>query len=355
MDINELFEDLKSSDIETRRYAVEDLVEENDDRIPAKIAELLEDDDDSVRERVIDSLVEINDKFAVQAVVPFLFSENVPARNGAIEILESIGSVAPEELFKLLNGSNDDVTIFTLTIVSKLGDINIDVTNKVIDLLNSDKENIVAEACLAIGGCGSEEQLPKLEEVFINTKSDSLKIHTTLAMVAIGGAIAKQCIADLEKIEGLNDNVKMHLDMANKMIGDIKEIQYFCWDDKYSVKNELIDEQHKTLFQLGNDIFDVNYNDCKQYILELFKYIRVHFSYEEDFLRKNNFEYLDEHIESHCKLIEDFNLIIEKGINNEHELGALQTFIWSWLTQHIMREDRKYIDCENKGKECKNG
>ena len=216
MDVEELFEDLKSQDAEDRRYAIEDLLDEDDERIPAEIAELLADKEDSVREKAIDALMEIADKNAVAAAIPFLSTEDVPARNAAIEILEKIGGGAPELLIDLLKGDNDDVKIFTLTIISKLGYIDEDLSAEVATLLDSDVENVVSEACLAVTACGLDDYLPKIKEIFANSETDSLKIHIILAITAFDEDIAKSAFDDLEKMD-ISDDVKMHINIARNM------------------------------------------------------------------------------------------------------------------------------------------
>src|ERR1035437_2387744 len=82
------------------------------------------------------------------------------------------------------------------------------------------------------------------------------------------------------------------------------------WDnDKYSVKINSIDEQHKKLVELTNILFNAiikeeGYQNCASMISELVKYTQFHFSTEEEYFKKFAYPQIVEHINEHTKLIE---------------------------------------------------
>lgn len=118
----------------------------------------------------------------------------------------------------------------------------------------------------------------------------------------------------------------------------------FTWSDDYSVGVSAIDAQHRSLFELGNRLATVPLIESKGVVIEMFAYIRKHFSSEENHMREIGYPKLNEHKSLHDKLISDLNKSISTGITTEDEFTAFKSFIYDWLTNHIMVEDKKYFD-----------
>ncbi|RDU72263.1 hemerythrin-like metal-binding domain-containing protein, partial [Helicobacter aurati] len=62
-----------------------------------------------------------------------------------------------------------------------------------------------------------------------------------------------------------------------------------AWDDKYSVGNYLIDEQHKKLFELANMAGNMigkqtDPAEIKKMLAALFEYMKTHFRDEETYM-----------------------------------------------------------------------
>jgi len=117
----------------------------------------------------------------------------------------------------------------------------------------------------------------------------------------------------------------------------------FKWSKEFEVDNEDINEQHKNLFELGNDIFESNYEDCKPLVMAMFKYARIHFMLEEEYMKEINFAGLEDHKKAHALLIHKLNKATENQITNKFEFEEVQKLIWVWITQHIMKKDKEYI------------
>ncbi len=123
----------------------------------------------------------------------------------------------------------------------------------------------------------------------------------------------------------------------------------FVWDDKYSVKNPEIDQQHKGMFELGSQLSEVSdIRDIKSIIMRLYKYTREHFSYEEKMMRSIGFPLLAEHTLLHENLITKLNKISSESIDTDEDVHRFKRFIWDWLIDHIMNEDKKYIQFNKK-------
>ena len=118
----------------------------------------------------------------------------------------------------------------------------------------------------------------------------------------------------------------------------------FVWDEKYSVGNEEIDDQHKSLFALGNQIPEASsVADINPLVIDLFKYTREHFLAEEAMMKRIGFPYLEEHQELHMALIEKLSEVSSNRFVSTAAIGEFKELVFEWLTNHIMTEDYKYF------------
>ena len=122
----------------------------------------------------------------------------------------------------------------------------------------------------------------------------------------------------------------------------------FTWNDKYSIGSDVIDSQHKKLFDILNRLFDicVGKNDVdtvEKVMEELVSYTDYHFKYEEKHMREAGYKDLDQHIVEHNYFTNEINFTKrrqEQNISNSD--SKLVEFLSNWLIQHVTEEDRKY-------------
>ena len=55
----------------------------------------------------------------------------------------------------------------------------------------------------------------------------------------------------------------------------------FVLENSYSVGNEVIDSKHRHLFDLGNEMQNIQLSDVTRTIMNLYKHTRQHFNREE--------------------------------------------------------------------------
>lgn len=130
----------------------------------------------------------------------------------------------------------------------------------------------------------------------------------------------------------------------------------FKWDNAYSVKIPLIDEQHKKLFLISEKIhslfldFKNDNSKDKQVLLEslfeLIQYTNYHFTQEEKLMHSYNYPDIDEHIKEHKSFIKYLNnMDYYNNVENfEEVLENLIAFLSKWIFSHIMNTDFKYSD-----------
>ena len=118
----------------------------------------------------------------------------------------------------------------------------------------------------------------------------------------------------------------------------------FLWEENYSVGNSKLDQQHQRLFRLGNEIQDANIKEAKKYIMELYKHTREHFKFEENHMKEIGFPDVKQHREMHDGLIARLNDIVEKDFGTDESFRRFKAFLYDWLINHILNQDRKYFD-----------
>ena len=122
----------------------------------------------------------------------------------------------------------------------------------------------------------------------------------------------------------------------------------FEWEDSFSVANEEIDQQHKMLFDLANSIGDdLNQQRAKKIIMDLYKYTREHFAAEEQMMQRISYPKFEEHKELHTDLITKLNTISAQPFDNEESVSDFITFVYDWLTHHILNKDMDYMRFAN--------
>jgi hemerythrin-like metal-binding protein len=120
------------------------------------------------------------------------------------------------------------------------------------------------------------------------------------------------------------------------------------WKQEYSVGNREIDEQHKRLVGLINQLHDAmkaggRHEDLMKIMNELVDYTRYHFSHEEKLMQKAGYRDLAAHQRVHRAMVEQVEkLKQEAGTSRAGFSIKLMGFLKNWLTDHILGSDQKY-------------
>jgi len=124
------------------------------------------------------------------------------------------------------------------------------------------------------------------------------------------------------------------------------------WSDKLSSGIKLIDDQHKELVELVNEMFNhVTGNDLQEHnyfnrvINDAVSYVKTHFTTEEKLMLATKFDGYAEHKKEH----ETFILAVVENIK-DYEAGKRLTlstftrFLKDWVLSHIALMDKKYFE-----------
>lgn len=120
------------------------------------------------------------------------------------------------------------------------------------------------------------------------------------------------------------------------------------WSDKYSVNIKEIDEQHKKLVGMINELHDaMMHAKGKEASLAIINkmadYTKYHFSTEEKYMKQFGYPDYNAHKLSHEKFIEQV-FEFKKGYE-DGKTGLsydLLNFLKNWLVTHIQSSDKKY-------------
>ena len=132
---------------------------------------------------------------------------------------------------------------------------------------------------------------------------------------------------------------------------DIKN-ELITWSDKFSCGIKLIDDQHKELVALVNEMFNhVTGNDLQEHnyfnrvINDAVSYVKTHFATEEKLMLATKFDGYAEHKKEH----DTFVLAVVENINDYKAgkrltLSSFTRFLKDWVLSHIALVDKKYFE-----------
>jgi len=143
---------------------------------------------------------------------------------------------------------------------------------------------------------------------------------------------------------------------ANQAKHSKKGRTLITWNDSYRLGINSIDDQHKVLFDLINQLYraygtDKSRDNIKKVLTELINYTVYHFGNEEKLFEKIGYQNTPKHVAQHQKFV-DKVLAFQTEFDNGDISVALDIvhFLQDWLVMHIMKSDKAYVaDFKTKG------
>lgn len=134
----------------------------------------------------------------------------------------------------------------------------------------------------------------------------------------------------------------------------------FVWSKEFELGIDIIDHQHQRIIDYINQIYDISVMaqgasesvevtdadtaDLKAVLASLVDYTLSHLAFEEALMEEAEYPELSEHQLVHrqfAKMIENFKTRFDEG---EEVTQKLARMLQHWLVEHIMTEDRRYVD-----------
>ena len=120
------------------------------------------------------------------------------------------------------------------------------------------------------------------------------------------------------------------------------------WTDEYSVGINEIDNQHKGLVILINELFNLMSkgkakDNLKEILDHITDYTKKHFLAEETMLIKYAYPDFEQHKLEHIKFVEQLNNLKSDFYSGKVTISIeILNFLKNWLINHIMHTDKKY-------------
>jgi hemerythrin-like metal-binding domain len=120
------------------------------------------------------------------------------------------------------------------------------------------------------------------------------------------------------------------------------------WSDKYSMQIKEIDDQHKVLVGMINELHDaMKQAKSKEVSLEIInkmaEYTKFHFSTEEKYMTRFAYPDYAEHKREHENFVENVIKFKEDYENGKAGVSYdILNFLKDWLVGHIQDSDKKY-------------
>ena len=120
--------------------------------------------------------------------------------------------------------------------------------------------------------------------------------------------------------------------------------------DEYLVGIEAIDNEHKVLFEIADEIYELcinefvpdKYDNIRHILEELRNYTLTHFEHEEAYMESIHYERLPEQKRQHEALEETINDWDVDAIdeNQDETIEEILRLVTNWLVNHILHEDK---------------
>lgn len=153
-----------------------------------------------------------------------------------------------------------------------------------------------------------------------------------------------------------------HILSSDMMIGKMPPVtkeknDMFAFTDKYKTGIEMVDDEHRRLFEIIAETKDVidsqfladKYDHIMNLLDQLREYTEFHFKDEEVLMEKIGYPGLEAQKRAHAAFVErlveiDFKDLDNMDDNQQEYLLELIQFLVSWLSNHILGMDKKIGD-----------
>jgi hemerythrin len=125
-------------------------------------------------------------------------------------------------------------------------------------------------------------------------------------------------------------------------------MELFTWDESFSVGIGEIDDQHKKLIRIINDLHRaVKEHKAGEVMHEIVgrmvDYTVFHFQTEEKYLERHAYPDLHAHMNAHAVFIEKARDLQKRASEGRLIVSIeVMNFLKDWLMSHILDADRKY-------------
>ncbi|MDR2536252.1 MAG: bacteriohemerythrin [Treponema sp.] len=124
---------------------------------------------------------------------------------------------------------------------------------------------------------------------------------------------------------------------------------YVEWQDSYSVGIPVVDEQHKELIKLTNNLYkacvdgdDTARTYFKEVIRKTVEYVKFHFSAEEQIMSNAKYPQVAEHKRQHENFVKKVIEDTKKFEEGKAVPYVFVNYLKNWILNHIAVADKAY-------------
>lgn len=124
--------------------------------------------------------------------------------------------------------------------------------------------------------------------------------------------------------------------------------KFIVWKDAYNVGIDSIDQQHRKLVNLINQLttavdYSTGENFEREALAELVDYTKTHFSYEEALMEDNGYPDFEAHRAQHKAMIAEVDKVLaEYEKDHDKAMSHAVDYLQGWLINHINGTDKQY-------------
>ena len=128
-------------------------------------------------------------------------------------------------------------------------------------------------------------------------------------------------------------------------------MEIIAWSEELSVGVMAIDEEHKKLIAMINDLGDAmsrgeGRKAVANILSRLTEYTRGHFFREENLFNLYNYPEKETHKKEHAAFVDKVSQFTDDYNKGNVTLSlSIMKFLRHWIIEHIMKSDKRYMDC----------
>ena len=305
-------------------------------------AELRMNSMNKASEESLSAIKTITDK--INIINDIAFQTNILALNAAVEAaragehgrgfavvaaevrkLAERSKIAADEIMGLSGktlSATETTRNFTVELAKSIGQ-----TSKLVDEINSS----ISE--LSTGANQINTAVQQMNDITQNNAASSEELATSAEEFASQAEDLKETISFFK-------TTKESQGSKNELIQ---------WGPKYFIGIKEIDDQHKVLVDLINEVFaNFGKKDSKKKVSkvlqELIEYTVYHFGNEEKYFKKFGYADLENHLKQHTMFVDKIKKIAADFEAGDSSISIdLVDFLKDWLINHILKIDTKYV------------
>lgn len=119
------------------------------------------------------------------------------------------------------------------------------------------------------------------------------------------------------------------------------------WKESYSVGIKKIDQQHKKLLEIMNELSELDTEEKEFFVIlnSMIEYANSHFKTEEKYMEEYEYPELEQQKKEHNDFIERVFSLNEELVDGNKEIHyKISDFLKDWYISHVLGTDMKYKD-----------